>query len=1151
MTTTAIVYLLDLRDSIGTMTDCLRDVAIEGALGDYLYAWKNGQQILIGSRQQEGALFEESLVRTTSFVFMSKDQGRQQRRPTTWNELRALLADGWIEGTDKKPGIKGWYPRTGRAIRRQMQDIYVFRKPTTTESGDVINVGDVVDSIAAIGAGASVTVTINRIVQGLGELPTRHDASIRNFLDYYIGSTDAPEPFGGREPDLAAYTRWLDDPASPPYALLTAPAGRGKSAVLAHWILRMEPRQDVAVVFVPISERFQTNSESVVFSALYARLAHLHGERPARAFSAAEYRGVFQDYLTRPLPDGRRLLVVLDGLDEAAGWEAQTGLFPTHAPTHLKVLVAAREVAGELDWATRLGWRILEDAQAFGLSTLSRDDLFEILQRMGDPLAGLQTNFDLLDKLYELTDRGDPLMIRLYVEALRKDRDKVPDLKPEDIQELEPGLGSFFALWFQQQGHLWRADGSHVNPEALDTLINARAMALGPLTADDLVRLAPEVFTGSLGVQRVADAFRRFLVGTGTRGSGYSFSHPRLTQYFRGQLSNRERDMWQGRYLNYGAETLAALKDGALNPEDASNYVVRHYRLHLQGQAGSPAPLYALMCKGWLQAWQELEDSEVGFLSDVHAAMERAARDGPGWLGQIIRGALCFSSVYSLGSQISSELIKTAITRHALNRKVGLSLARRKLDPHDRCNTLLEISVCFNPMEQGGILAEALAAACGIGEGWGRRSQALRAVAVRLPGDAHDLLAEALAAARRMRDEGERAQALSDMAKRLPDEEARAVLAEALATAREISHDATRAQALSAVAAGLPGEEARAVLAEALAVARGISYAAARAEALSAVAAGLPGDARDLLTEALAVARGLGDELSRAQVLTDVAARLPGDAHDLLAEALAAARTIGHDETRAKALSAVTARMPGDAHDLLAEALAMARGIKTNWVRAQALSVMAARFPRVAHDLLAEALTAAREIEAEKMRAQALSAVAARLPGDARDLLDEALALARGLEPDKVRAEVLRTVAERLPGEEARAVLVEALAAALGIGDVEKRAHVLSAVAERLPGEEAEAVLAEALAAARGIYDEKERAEVLSAVAVQLPGEEAQAVLAEALAAARGIKNESSRAQVLSAVAERLPGRDARAVLAEALAAARGIGDEESRVYRV
>ena len=90
MRITTIVGQLDLSDSLGTMLDCLQDETVEGALGDFIYTWKNGQQILIGSRQPE-TLPEELVVETTAFVFMSKDDGRQHRRPTTWNDLRAVF----------------------------------------------------------------------------------------------------------------------------------------------------------------------------------------------------------------------------------------------------------------------------------------------------------------------------------------------------------------------------------------------------------------------------------------------------------------------------------------------------------------------------------------------------------------------------------------------------------------------------------------------------------------------------------------------------------------------------------------------------------------------------------------------------------------------------------------------------------------------------------------------------------------------------------------------------------------------------------------------------------------------------------------------------------------------------------------------------
>lgn len=167
---------------------------------------------------------------------------------------------------------------------------------------------------------------IINITQGIGDLPTTYEGAVKNFLSYYLGSDAAPAPFGGRDDDLQRLDDWLNDRT--PYALLAAPAGRGKSALLVHWLSRLRTRTDIQTVFFPISIRYSTNRSTVAFASLAARLAHLHSEKVSRANDAQEYRAVFNDYLARPLPNGKTLLIVLDALDEAAGWETSADLFP-------------------------------------------------------------------------------------------------------------------------------------------------------------------------------------------------------------------------------------------------------------------------------------------------------------------------------------------------------------------------------------------------------------------------------------------------------------------------------------------------------------------------------------------------------------------------------------------------------------------------------------------------------------------------------------------------------------------------------------------------------------------------------------------------------------------------------------------------------
>ena len=207
-----------------------------------------------------------------------------------------------------------------------------------------------------------VQAVIEQVTLGVRALPTDYATRIANFLCDYLGTPERPVPFGGREEALQALDRWLDDPDAPPYLLLATPAGRGKSALLVRWLERLRQRApDLPVVFVPISLRYNTASQAVFFAALAARLAHLFGEKvPADLNQApAIWRGMVSEYLmSQHLPNGR-LLVVLDGLDEATDWQAGPDLFPSQPPPGLRIVVSARYLAGESGlegWLRRLGW---------------------------------------------------------------------------------------------------------------------------------------------------------------------------------------------------------------------------------------------------------------------------------------------------------------------------------------------------------------------------------------------------------------------------------------------------------------------------------------------------------------------------------------------------------------------------------------------------------------------------------------------------------------------------------------------------------------------------------------------------------------------------------------------------------------------------
>jgi hypothetical protein len=154
--------------------------------------------------------------------------------------------------------------------------------------------------------------------------------------------------------------------------------------LLAHWLARLEQAQGLHIIYFPISVRFNTNLPTVVFASLAARMAHCYSEKVIEATDAELYPGVFSDYLRHVPKDGWRVLVILDGLDETAGWQMGADLFPTVPPEHLRVLVAARTLGNEQNergWLSRLNC----------LSSNFDDPALEFL--IGSTITGLKFNF--------------------------------------------------------------------------------------------------------------------------------------------------------------------------------------------------------------------------------------------------------------------------------------------------------------------------------------------------------------------------------------------------------------------------------------------------------------------------------------------------------------------------------------------------------------------------------------------------------------------------------------------------------------------------------------------------------------------------------------------------------------------------------------
>ncbi len=965
--------------------------------------------------------------------------------------------------------------------------------------------------------------------------------SIRKFREEYLVADPGapPVPFGGRDRELGELDTWLDKEEAPRRFLITAPAGRGKSALLVRWLERLQEREPESAlsrctrrqtVFVPISIRFGTNLPENYLRALAERLALIAGKalQPPAVDPVGFYTDQVQNLLQKLDDDGTPLLVVVDGLDEALR-EFNPDLFPRRLSGNVRILVSARVQLGDVDgtgWRDRLQWRSSQPCGFLELAPLDTSGIRDVLEKMGAPVNELAGSQWTVQRLLELT-QGDPLLVGYYAEDLWGLASNVGTrVTKEDLETLKPGFGEYFSRWLKHQEKAWKEGGNQLDRESVDAVLMTLSFAYGPLEATDVVAVLQHVpkTREVFHMQRVLEPLRRFVIGNGQPKYGYVLAHPKIGEHLQRERFASEAPWVNRGFVEWGRETVARVNDDLSQCERVPTYLVQFYRRHLEDADAPLNDFMALVEDGWRRSWEHYEGSQRGFAGDVSAAWSRARPSGPlSELGAQLRCVMTLSSIRSVGQNVPGELLFHAVKAGVLTVGQAEHLVRFMGNEQGRAVTLGRIAAEF---ERGAdlrfrLLEEALADAQAI-RNESHRASALSALALHLP---PDLLSKAVAAAQAIGDEYYRAEALAALAPHLPAEQRQRVLSEALEAAQAVGHEYYRAEALGALAPHLPPE----LLSEALARAQAIGNESWRAKALSGFASHLAPELRQrVLTEALSAAQAIGDESSRAEALSALAPHLPPE---LLPKALAAAQGMGEEQHRAQALSALAPHLPAELlQPVLNVALVPGRTVGGEYHRLRALSALG---PRLSPELLPAAVHA---FDSKSSQARVLSALAPHLPPE---LISQALAAAQAVGDEYVRVLALNAMAPRLPPEQRRRVLSEALEAAQAIGDESSRARALSDLAPR------RRVLSEALEAAQAIGAESSRAYALSDLAPHLPPDQ----LSRALETAQAIGDESSRARALSALAPRLPPGQRRRVLSEALQTAQAIGDESSRAY--
>ncbi|MDA0165405.1 ATP-binding protein [Solirubrobacter ginsenosidimutans] len=330
----------------------------------------------------------------------------------------------------------------------------------------------------------------------------------------------------GREKEMGL-VRDVIQTRSRPYVFVTGMSGYGKTALLVELVRQFEASNGAGptVVSTFISRVFGLADETFGLGNLCQQLAAAHDDRRALVSGSADLRARYLGLLAKQPPAGRRLVIVIDGLDEADGWIAPD-LFPPDLPEQVVVVFSAREAA-EHDWVQELQLPA-EAVSQVSLTRFGRAEIREIVAAAGGADAAWASEPPALDAITTVSE-GDPFYVRHLVDDIRERR----ILSVEALRKKPTGLKAYFDEW-------WKDVVTVVGVPGVADLLGYLLVARGPLTRDDLTDISEDDALAWDSVDTALDGVRRLLIGDAD--DGYTLCHSRFATYSRTIASTQRRD---------------------------------------------------------------------------------------------------------------------------------------------------------------------------------------------------------------------------------------------------------------------------------------------------------------------------------------------------------------------------------------------------------------------------------------------------------------------------------------------------------------------------------------------------------------------------------------------------------------------------------
>jgi hypothetical protein len=961
--------------------------------------------------------------------------------------------------------------------------------------------------------------------------------------------------FGGRDAELKRLNDFLAKRPSG-YQFVTGPSGYGKTALLANWVKALQ-HDDHPVVYHFISRVDNLADERSTLLNLCEQLAAYHGLRGISPESIERLRSLLRHLLRFPLDKDDQLVVLLDGLDEAVGWQPGPGLFPHPLPEGLFIVFSARKMV-ERDWLAELELP-RNQVDVIELSTLGVPEIARLLQAAGDGAARWAEDADFLAAMAGRS-AGDPFYLHYLIEDIRD----IPITSLEEMEEQPRGLEGYLDKW-------WQEVSQATSEEAVRDLLGYLVVVHGPLTRADLCGISQDDALDAWSVDRTIERVKRYV--SGNEEEGYRLSEPRFQEYLsQHRVKGAAREVYRERLLRYCSRWR----------DHKSQYALRHYTRHLK-DAGRLDDLYQLISKDWMVAKLIAFHSHQPFSEDVALLIEVAGQEWPTNWVQLIRNCLIYATLGSLATNIPPEVIGMLAFTGQTAKALGYAHLIQDVEQRNfACASIVSALAERGKhlLKQGAVekardvIGDALAAMHVIEDDWAKAQVLDEVVQVLARVEMLEGVRWARAVADALGDERSKAVALGGIAQALAQssmmDEAASAASTALETAGAIHDELDKATALSNVAQALAlfGPGMMYELGCALITASTIRDEFARAVALSGVTLALAlADMRKELDKAWAMVDAMQAGWTKAYALGGVAQALAlvGMRDEAASVASAAVATTDADEyegikarlqSRAALALAWAGRME-KAASVADTALAMAGRVQDEQARVKVLSEVAEHLAQAGlAKELDKALDAAGAIQDEDCRAEALGGVAQALElAGMTQGLKQALAVASAIQDEFARAEAQRRVAWVLASAEMGDELDQALAEG-AIQDKWPRATALAGVAECLAiagrMDEATSAANAALATVGDIQDEGAKAWSLGRVAQALARagrkDAAAAVATAALGAVETIHDQEAKLGALAQVAQGLAQAEMKEELEKVLAAAIDIQDEEAKV---